>query len=295
MGIPTTKSGKRIIHTPRWILWFRILQLKFSTLTFILGAVLIHGVYENAWGFAVLCGLLTWIVTLYEILSERVRSCQPGYNTWAVLALDGFMMLLWLTCMGVNAAYRAEFNIPVKTDDCYNNGDLVNSEYCDVYTKRSNDAVVANTYVLDAVIVLSGLLVILFVTTFAYICHHFRLAFKAEGGGGVYQSMPNPGQGAQNVDGYLWTFNGAPPATMGMTPQQVGPQQVLVQSDVKWTTQPNIPVQVTGVYDTSMPQAQQPFHGQFTNVNTGYTGAPQQAIPSTGQPHAMYGYGSQVV
>ncbi len=66
-----------------------------------------------------------------------MASANVAYNIWAVLSLDLFMAILWLSSLGANAALRATFVYNVDAV-CYNNGDAFNSEYCDNYRKRDD-------------------------------------------------------------------------------------------------------------------------------------------------------------
>ena len=75
------------------------------------------------------------IVVIYALVTEKVASANVAYNIWAVLSLDLFMAILWLSSLGANAALRATFVYNVDAV-CYNNGDAFNSEYCDDVKKR---------------------------------------------------------------------------------------------------------------------------------------------------------------
>lgn len=48
------------------------------------------------------------------------------------MSLDLLMAILWLASLGANAALRATFTVDVNVNGCSNNGQLVNSEYCNV-------------------------------------------------------------------------------------------------------------------------------------------------------------------
>ena len=79
-------------------------------------------------------------------MTEKVPSANIAYNIWAVLSLDTFLAILWLSSMGANAALRATFLYSVDTV-CYNDGGAFNSEFCgdakrDGLQKR--DAVASN-------------------------------------------------------------------------------------------------------------------------------------------------------
>ena len=50
----------------------------------------------------------------------------------AVIVLDGFMLIIWLATWAAVAARRAAFRIPTAVGNCSDNGDVVNSKYCDL-------------------------------------------------------------------------------------------------------------------------------------------------------------------
>lgn len=95
-----------------------------------------------------------------------------------MLALDGFLIVLWLASLGANAAFRAAFVNPVNTE-CYNDGSAINSNHCVVY-KRGYVAGPTGLAVLAGVAGLSAVPLLLFVVTFAYVTHHFRLEWAKE-------------------------------------------------------------------------------------------------------------------
>jgi hypothetical protein len=69
------------------------------------------------------------IITLYNILTTRVGSLAKLYNHWAVLALDIFGVIFWLSTMGALAALRAIFVIPTTINGCGHTGSL-GGGYC---------------------------------------------------------------------------------------------------------------------------------------------------------------------
>ncbi|KAJ2999172.1 hypothetical protein NUW58_g86 [Xylaria curta] len=123
------KKGETLIPTPRWFIGVRVVQIIVSLVIVALSGYLIHGYYADPQGIAIASGIFTWIIAAYAILTEHSAACRPGYNTWAILSLDFFMIVLWLASLGANAAYRASFVVPV-TADCYNDGSAVNSNHC---------------------------------------------------------------------------------------------------------------------------------------------------------------------
>lgn len=80
-------------------------------------------------------GLFSLVIVTYALVSEKAPNCRNAYNIWAVLALDLFMAILWLSSMGANAATRAAFTVSVHAD-CYDDGSTINAGHC-VVSKRS--------------------------------------------------------------------------------------------------------------------------------------------------------------
>jgi hypothetical protein len=66
--------------------------------------------------------LATFIVVLYSLLTQHVKACQAAYNYWAVLALEIFAIIFWLSSMANLAATRSAFVFPVSISGCVNYG-----------------------------------------------------------------------------------------------------------------------------------------------------------------------------
>jgi hypothetical protein len=60
--------------------------------------------------------IATFIVVLYSVLTYHVEACHAAYNYWAVLALDIFAIIFWLSSMGYLAATRSGYIFPVVYD-----------------------------------------------------------------------------------------------------------------------------------------------------------------------------------
>ncbi|KAI4599768.1 hypothetical protein KJ359_001504 [Pestalotiopsis sp. 9143b] len=170
------KDGKTIIPTPTSVLVARIFQLVLSVIVVGGAGWFIHGLYEDSLGFAIVCSLFTWIIFVYALVTEKAPSCHGAYNTWALLALDGVMIVFWLAACGAVAKKRADFSIPVEAD-CVSDGSAVNSGHCTITSKRAvGVASYAALDVMSAVAGISAIIMLLFVATFAYVCHKFRLS-----------------------------------------------------------------------------------------------------------------------
>ncbi|KAI5926466.1 hypothetical protein F4810DRAFT_539784 [Camillea tinctor] len=179
-----TRKGQTLIPTPKWFIALRVLQIVFALVVVALAGWWVHGLYYDTLGFAIVCGLFTWIIAFYAILTERVPTCRAGYNTWAVLSLDGLMIIFWLSSMAAVADRRSKFTVSVDAS-CTSDGSAINSGHCTVYGRSDDDIVGVATSgalaILSAIAGISALIMLLFVATFAYVCHYFRLAYTGAG------------------------------------------------------------------------------------------------------------------
>lgn len=96
--------------------------------------------------------LFTWIITVYAVLTEKIPGANPAYNVFAVLALDAFMMIMWLATMGAVAAKRSTFIYSVRAS-CSTDGSLINSGSCTIYKR----AIVMSYGALDMMSAIAGL------------------------------------------------------------------------------------------------------------------------------------------
>lgn len=62
------------------------------------------------------------IIVVYAILTNNVSSCAGAYNYWALLALEIFGVIFWLSSMAALAATRAAFVFPTEINGCVNYG-----------------------------------------------------------------------------------------------------------------------------------------------------------------------------
>ncbi|KAI1213551.1 uncharacterized protein F4807DRAFT_456897 [Annulohypoxylon truncatum] len=284
------KKGETLIPTPTWFIALRVLQIVFSIVAVGMTGWWIHGLYYDELGFVIVCGIFTWIIAVYALLAERVVSCRRAYNTWAVLSLDALMIIFWLAAMAAVANRRSKFTVSV-TASCYSDGSTINSGHCTVY-KRAGVATQAALGVLSGIAGVSALVMLLFVVTFAYVCHYFRLSFAAH-------STNDPEKAAAAAAAAVAAQGGAPgiPGATelqgGMPPQNFAAQQsqpLLHQQGgggQQWVQQPAYPQQPVGQPQYQQGQVYDPYAPQ----NTAYAGAaavyPQQAgTPAPGQPYS---------
>jgi hypothetical protein len=57
--------------------------------------------------------IATIIVVLYSVLTYHIEAWHAAYNYWAVLALDIFAIIFWLSSMASLAATRSRYIFPV--------------------------------------------------------------------------------------------------------------------------------------------------------------------------------------
>lgn len=214
------------------------------------------------------------MIAIYALLSEKVLSCRRAYNTWATLALDLLMIIFWLAAMAGTANRRSKFTVDV-TASCTSDGSAINSGQCTILGKRvvgvASDSALG---ILSGIAALSAFEMLLFVPTFAYVCHYFRLANFGSSG-----PVDPEKSGAASAGGGVAGGPGATELQAGMPHsqpllnQQPGQQQ--------WAQQPTgypQQQQVAPAYDPYTQQQQQ-------QQNTAYTGA----YPSQQQPYSPQG------
>ena len=61
------------------------------------------------------------IITIYYIVATTALT--SAYNYWAILGLDIFGVICWLSAMAALAATRATFDIPTTIDECVHTAD----------------------------------------------------------------------------------------------------------------------------------------------------------------------------
>lgn len=107
------------------------------------------------------------------------------------------MIIFWLSAMGAIAAKRGDFNTDVLAS-CWNDGSAINSGHCTI-SKRAGVATYGALGILSGVAGISAIIMyvqtphltrslqrltvnlhrLLFVATFAYVCHSFRLSWAS--------------------------------------------------------------------------------------------------------------------
>lgn len=177
-----TNNEPYIQRTPGWILACRIVTFVFSIILLGMCGYLMHGKVLEANAFTVVVVIMTWIVVVYTVVTEKVSGANGAYNIWAVLSLDFFMTIMWLASLGANAALRATFRTPVNIESCYNDGSMLDSSTCTI-SKRADGPAVAGKVGLALMSAVAGVSVIpllLFLTTLIYHAHTFRLYHQSK-------------------------------------------------------------------------------------------------------------------
>lgn len=153
---PQAKT-EHILQTPLWIVIIRGFQFLFSLIIVGLCGWMIHdaGLPENSLCIAIVStstqtfdstntsqAVLSWIVILYSLLSEKLPALRSLYHIIAVLCLDALMLVLWLAAWAATASRRAKYVVPVTVGNCYSDGSLIDSKNCSVFYKRDGENVI---------------------------------------------------------------------------------------------------------------------------------------------------------
>ncbi|KAL7949629.1 G-protein coupled receptor protein [Trichoderma barbatum] len=253
MQQPETESG-HVLVTPLWVFVCRIFQVLISLIILALAARLMHDAYLDEEGLALAIAIITWIITLYNILSEKLPALHQIYHVVAVIVLDGVMMILWLATFAAVAARRAKFIFNVSVNGCIDDGSLFNSKTC--FKKRNVILFKSGGDMLAAIAGLGALVWLLFIATFAWTLYGFLTGRKA--------------------GRFLFDNESAPAAqTFAMEPKQ--DQQVLQQQTL-------IPPQGVAQPNTQYPPQDQYPQGQYPPQTT----SPYPPAQSPYQPQTAY-------
>ncbi|KAH0492379.1 hypothetical protein TgHK011_007337 [Trichoderma gracile] len=170
------RQADHILVSPTWVFVVRIFQILISLVILALAARLMHDAYLDEEGLALAIAIITWIVTMYAILSEKVPTLHHIYHVVAVIVLDGVMMILWLATFAAVAARRAKFVYNVSVDGCFDDGSLFNSKTC--FKKRDVILFKSGGDMLAAIAGLGALVWLLFIASFAWTLHGFLMGRK---------------------------------------------------------------------------------------------------------------------
>ncbi|KAJ2899148.1 uncharacterized protein MKZ38_003395 [Zalerion maritima] len=270
-GGSAVAGGEQVYHTPAWFNVVRGFQIFLAFVIMGLSGWIIHGVLLNPTAFSLVCGLFTWIVCIYALVSEKVQSARQLYNIYAILALDALMVIFWLSSMAAGAHLRASFKYSVNIFGCYDDGSSIDAHTCLAGRDLEKRAAVANDAglsVLSAIAGLSALEMLLFIASLVWLFMQWRKSRPAGPTPGAIEM--NPGIQNGGAPQYQQQQQQAPQ----MQPQHTGqpmPQQQQQQTFV--------PSPASGY---AQPQQTQPSPPQY-----GQQQMPYQQVPTPG-PQGMY-------
>jgi len=189
------------------------------------------------------------------------------------------MIVLWLASLGSNAAFRAAFTVNVNVGACYDDGSAVDSTQCEVYKRDGAVANQTGLAELSAVAGLSALMFLLFIATFAYVAHFFRLEWAKYSTGNDAEKANTTGATTGVASNVHATAPGADHSQPFLNNQQQQQQQ---QYQQQWT-QAQPPA-------SGYPAAQNVSYDQNNNYaaqNTTYTSSTQDVYNQTTSPHQV--------
>ncbi|KAF6826264.1 hypothetical protein CMUS01_09506 [Colletotrichum musicola] len=276
------------IPAPPWILALRAAQVFLSIIILGLAGAIIHWVYLDELGFAVAVSLFTWIILAYALLTSTIPSLRKAHNTYAVLALDLFLCILWLAAMGSSAAKRAAFVVPVNAS-CTSDGSAVNSGTCSIY--RRGVVVVMGKGALAmfaAVAGLSALEFIAFAVTFGWTLVKFLRLRK---GGGESGERVEEGQIQMEAKQPLYSTTTAYPEQAQYQPAQQ--QQYQQQQYQEMPGQQQQFTQPQGGYEQQYYRQHQQYQQQPQGTGQPYSPSPVSASNSPPPQQGYTGYPPQ--
>lgn len=158
-----------ILDTPKWLLIVRAFQIVISIIVLGISSYGVYWVVFNSYAFTIFLSVVTIIIVLYGVLTSKIPKWSVAYNYWAVLALDIFGVIFWLSAMGALAALRASFIYEVFVNGCGHSGGI-GGGYC--YKKReiTKRAVAGDGYLaaMSAAAGMSAINFVLFVVTLVF-------------------------------------------------------------------------------------------------------------------------------
>ncbi|KAJ4012065.1 hypothetical protein NW752_004459 [Fusarium irregulare] len=292
-------EADHVLQTPLWIVIIRGFQFLVSLIIVGLCGWMIHdaGLPENSLCIAI--AVLTWIIVLYTVLTEKITGLRSLYHIIAVLALDGLMLVLWLSAWAATAARRAKYVVPVNVGGCYDDGSLVDSKNCSIFFKRDGENVIlfkTGLSVLAAIAGLGAMVWVFFIVTFVWTLVMYirgrkqgRFAVDLSGPTNNYQMEPKT---EAQVNVQPQPVQAAPQYQQQAAPGQYAPQQQQQQYPPQPTTSPYQPAQSPYQQQGAYPppgapyevQGQQNFGQQYQQPPVATSPFPQQPYPAQGYP-----------
>jgi len=127
-----TKSHNQKLVLPPAFLFLRVAQIILALIVLGLTAYLISNTFygllvPSSYGLAMFTSIATLIIVVYNLVAER--AVPAIYNVWAILALEIFSVIFWLSTMGSIAAFRSGFYVYSYDYDYDYRRDLDKREY----------------------------------------------------------------------------------------------------------------------------------------------------------------------
>ncbi|KAM3562150.1 hypothetical protein MY1884_001964 [Beauveria asiatica] len=101
-------NPQKTLVTPLWVFAIRIAQVVLSIVVLGMAAAWTDYSLFDAPSLAIAAAVFTWVVVAYILVTEKVPAANALYTIYAVIALDAFMCIIWLSAWALNAARRAE-------------------------------------------------------------------------------------------------------------------------------------------------------------------------------------------
>ncbi|OAA64034.1 hypothetical protein ISF_04743 [Cordyceps fumosorosea ARSEF 2679] len=127
----------RTLASPVWLFGIRIAQVVLSIIVLGMAAAWSDYVLFDAPSLGIAAAVLTWVAVAYILVTEKVGAANIAYSIFAVIALDIFMVILWLATWALNAARRAQLGTIGGIGRGGGGGQFCYNGVCYDYRKRS--------------------------------------------------------------------------------------------------------------------------------------------------------------
>ncbi|ATY62897.1 G-coupled receptor [Cordyceps militaris] len=100
-------NPQKTLVTPIWVFGIRIAQVVLSIVVLGMAAAWSDYTLFDAPSLAIAAAVFTWLIVAYILVTEKVPAVNAFYTIYAVIVLDAFMIIIWLSTWALNAARRA--------------------------------------------------------------------------------------------------------------------------------------------------------------------------------------------
>ncbi|XWW93375.1 hypothetical protein V2A60_001308 [Cordyceps javanica] len=100
-------NPQKTLVTPLWVLGIRIAQVVLSIVVLGMAAAWSDYALFDAPSLAIAAAVFTWVIVAYIVATEKVPAINAFYTIYAVIVLDAYMCIIWLSAWALNAARRA--------------------------------------------------------------------------------------------------------------------------------------------------------------------------------------------